>query len=182
MPTFEATIPHAPAEIDLEQWLFTLSDGDYQRASRQHRAAGTYVEGGRRGMVNVEVMGHALVVQHYLEVAASRGHVQMHSARSRAYLMHVWPVPVSVRWTMAITPTTDGRSTFSCTVDVGMSRVLRILARMTGVTSAIRRHTREETAGFAADIANKVEAGRLGSGRHQDDDGGAPAGAGTPSA
>lgn len=156
MPSSRTVLPHAPADVDLERWLYSMSDNDYQRASRQHRALGTFTENGVRGMVNVEVMGHALIVQHYAEITASPSHVQLYSAASRVYLLHVYPVSVGVRWTMTITPTEEGHSTFTCTVDLEMSPILRVLARLTGVTSAVRRHTREETIGFAADIARKL--------------------------
>ncbi|MGE0220874.1 hypothetical protein [Mycolicibacterium sp.] len=97
--TAQAVI-QAPVEaIDLETWLFTLSDAEYQAAARGHRAAGTFVQDGRRGTVNVETVGGTLLIQHYLEQQAGPTHVDMLSERSRGYLFHLVPVPVWVRWT-----------------------------------------------------------------------------------
>jgi hypothetical protein len=160
MPTCETTIPRRSTDLDLEHWLFSMSDDDYQRAAAQHRALGTFSEDGVRGMVNVEVMGHALLIQHYKQVAAGPSYVRMRSERSQAYLMHLYPVIVAVTWTMQIAPAGNDASTFTCSVDVDMPPVLRLLARVTGVTAAIRRHTRLETIGFAADIARKAGGGQ----------------------
>jgi hypothetical protein len=133
-----------------------MSDADYQRASRQHRAMGVFTDDGARGMVNVEVMGHALIIQHYRQVEAGKSYVELHSPASHAYLMHLHPVAVGVTWTMTVEPDPAGESVFSCSVDIELSPVLSALARATGVTSAIRRHTREETYGYAADIERKL--------------------------
>jgi hypothetical protein len=51
-------------QVDLEQWMFSLSDAEYQQAARAHRAAGTFVDNGVRGTVNVESMGGTLIIQH----------------------------------------------------------------------------------------------------------------------
>jgi hypothetical protein len=159
MPTSEAVLPFAPGEVDLEGWLYGMSDADYQRAAPQHRALGVFHQDGRRGMVNVEAIGHALLIQHYAEVTSGPAFVELRSARSQAYLMRVWPVRIGVRWTMAVEPATEGSSMFRCTVETELSPVLAFLARLTGVTHAIRRHTEVETTGFAADIERKLRAG-----------------------
>jgi hypothetical protein len=157
MPTFETTIPFPASEIDLGEWLFTMSDEEYQKTARQHRALGVFREAGVRGMINVEVAGHALLVQHYHEVKSTRESVEMHSAKSRAYLFHLWPVTVQVRWRMTVRPLDGERTTFSCTVEPKMPGLINVMAILTGVTAAIRRHTHEETIGFAADISRKLK-------------------------
>jgi hypothetical protein len=151
-----ATIPFAAGKIHLGEWLFTMSDEEYQAAARQHRGLGTFVENGARGMINVEAIGHVLMVQHYHEVQIGKSLVELFSERSRAYLMHVLPVPVQVRWTMSITPGIADESTFSCTVEPAMPAFLHLMSWATGVLWFIRRHTVEETAGFAADITRKL--------------------------
>jgi hypothetical protein len=84
MKFVQHTVVNAPVEqVDLEDWLFTLSDTDYQAAAKGHRAAGTFITDGVRGMVNVEVMGGGLIIQHYREVHAERTRVEMLSERSR---------------------------------------------------------------------------------------------------
>jgi len=118
---------------------------------------GTFVENGARGMINVESIGGVLIVQHYREVQIGKSFVELVSERSRAYVMHVAPVPIWVRWTMSITPGTADESIFSCTVETIMPAFLQVLSRATGLPWFLRRHTVEETGGFAADITRKLQ-------------------------
>ncbi|MBE8518433.1 hypothetical protein ILP97_13115 [Amycolatopsis sp. H6(2020)] len=147
----------APIErIDLANWLFTLSDTDYQACSRGHRAAGVFVQDGVRGMVNVEAMGGHLIVQHYRELTATANHVEMLSERSRVYLFHLVPATIQVRWTMSGTARTADTTDFRCTVELTLPPLLRVLGRLSALGFAIRAHTREETRLFADDILRKV--------------------------
>ena len=70
--TQQAVIDAPIDQVDLEKWLFTLSDSEYQAAAHGHRAAGTFTEDGVRGTINVESIGGTLMVQHYHEVSAGR--------------------------------------------------------------------------------------------------------------
>lgn len=67
LSTVTATI-HAPIEkVDIGDWLFHLADAEYQRCSQAHIAAGTTTsDDGRAMSINVETIGDALVVQHYV--------------------------------------------------------------------------------------------------------------------
>lgn len=87
-------------EVDLESWIFTLSDEDYQAASPDHRAGGATVVDGVRGTVNVENIGGTLMVQHYREASSSPSGFDLLSKYSRAYLLHLIPVKASCagRW------------------------------------------------------------------------------------
>ena len=108
-------------------------------------------------MVNVEVMGGALVIQHYREVQATKSRVELYSARSRAYLMHVLPVSMEARWTMSVTPRTADTSTFSCTVEVVPPAALRSLKGVIGIRRAVRKHVEQETEAYAADLSRKLQ-------------------------
>lgn len=148
---------NAPVDrVDLEHWLFTLTDADYQACSRGHRAAGTFVQDGVRGMVNVEAIGGHLIVQHYREVSATPSRVEMLSERSRVHLFHLVPATVQVRWTMWVTARDEETSDFHCTVELTMNPLLRTLGTLSALGPAIRAHTTEETGLFAADIARKL--------------------------
>jgi len=59
---------HAPIEkVDIADWLFHLTDAEYQRCAYAHLAAGTTTtDDGRAMSINVEMIGDALVVQHYV--------------------------------------------------------------------------------------------------------------------
>jgi hypothetical protein len=59
---------NAPIEkVDICDWLFHLPDAEYQRCSHAHIAAGTTTtDDGRPMSINVETIGDAFVVQHYV--------------------------------------------------------------------------------------------------------------------
>ena len=66
-----STVTHiinAPLEkVDIADWLFNLSDYKYQRCSHAHIAAGTTTSDyGRPMKINVETIGYALMVQHFI--------------------------------------------------------------------------------------------------------------------
>ena len=67
LSTVSATI-NAPIEkVDIAGWLFHLPDAEYQRCSHAHIAAGTTTtDDGRPMSINVETIGDAFVVQHYV--------------------------------------------------------------------------------------------------------------------
>ena len=89
--THNASIPLALSAIHLDEWLFNLSEADYKACARGHRAVGTNGGSEFKGMVNVESMAGALLVQHYRTDLFEASHVRLYSARSRGYLMHVIP-------------------------------------------------------------------------------------------
>ncbi|BBX64285.1 hypothetical protein MSAS_34590 [Mycobacterium saskatchewanense] len=156
--TAEATI-NAPIEnVDLATWLYSLSDEEYQACSRGHKGAGTFVENGVRGMINVESVGGTLMLQHYHEASAGPTRMEMFSPRSRAYVFRLVPVPIMVRWTMTATRKTADTTTFSCTVEANMPAALRVLAASIFIPYLLRRHVQEETLLFAADIDRKLAA------------------------
>jgi hypothetical protein len=158
----QAVIHAAADEVNLEQWLFTMSDSDYQAAARGHRAAGTFTQDGRRGSVNVESIGGTLMIQHYLECDAGPRRVEMLSERSDAYLFHLLRVHVQVRWTMTVEPLTADTATFTCDVELDMPLILRVAGALIGTPYFVRKHVAEETPNFVADIERKlISAGAL---------------------
>ena len=143
--------------VDLEEWLFTLSDSEYQAAAKGHRAAGTFTDG-VRGTVNVESIAGTLMVQHYHAVSAEPTRVEMLSKRSRGYVMHLIPVHFLVRWTMTAASRTGDTTTFDCTVEIEMPTLVRLAAKLTGAPYFVRKHVEEEAPNFAADIERKLRA------------------------
>lgn len=143
-------------QIDLEAWLFGLSDSDYQACARGHQGAGVFTDEQGRGMVNVESIGGNLIVQHYRLVRGDRSFVEMYSPSSRVYLFHLVPVAARVRWTLEVKPKTATTSDFACTVQVDLPPVLALLGRLSLLGYFLRRHVDEEARGFAADIARKT--------------------------
>jgi len=153
--TARVTLNVAGDEIDLDTWLFGLSDADYQACASGHQGAGVFADEQGRGMINVESIGGHLIVQHYRPVRATRCSVEMCSPASRVYLFHVVPVAAAVRWTLEVTPKDAKGSNFACTVEVGLAPVLGALARLSWFGHFLRRHVDEEAWGFAADITRK---------------------------
>ena len=153
--TAQVTLNEPSDQIDLEAWLFGLSDSDYQSCAKGHQGAGVFNDEQGRGMINVESIGGNLIVQHYRCVRAGRSSVEMYSPASRVYLFHLVPVAAGVRWTLDVTPTTTGSSELACTVQVDLPPVLGVLARLNLLGHFLGRHVDEEAQGFAADIARK---------------------------
>jgi len=136
---------NAPSnEIDLDAWLFGLSDADYQACAKGHQGAGVFTDERGRGMINVESIGGNLIVQHYRPVRADRSSVDMYSPANRVYLFHLVPVSAGVRWALELTPKSATASDFACTVQVHLSSVLGVLARLTFLGHFLRRHVDEE--------------------------------------
>jgi hypothetical protein len=67
LSTVTATM-HAPLEkVNIADWLLHLPDAEYQRCSQAHIVAGTTItDDGRPMSINVETIGNALVIQHYV--------------------------------------------------------------------------------------------------------------------
>lgn len=97
---------HIDAElgsIDIADWLFTLTDGEYQRcAPGEHIAAGaTTTDDGTPMSINVERVGDSLLVQHYIGEVVSRHHCRLVSdsdsftAVGRTKLGVVWELTVA---------------------------------------------------------------------------------------
>jgi hypothetical protein len=61
-------IINAPIEkVDIADWLLHLPDAEYQRCSHAHiAAASTTTDDGRPMSINVETIGDALMIQHYI--------------------------------------------------------------------------------------------------------------------
>jgi hypothetical protein len=74
-------IVNAPIEkINLPEWVFNLSESEYQACSPAHIAAAkTIGADGRRMSINVEIIGGALMVQHYQEELSEPDHLVLAS-------------------------------------------------------------------------------------------------------
>ncbi len=149
----EASIPLPLDAIHLDEWLFTLSEQEYMRCARGHRAIGTV--GGARcnGMVNVESMAGALIIQHYRTQLLQPDHVRLFSEASRGYLMHLVPFRLTVRWEMQVFRISPESSRLCCTIDVRNPAWVRFAGIFNASNFWIRRHLVEETHGFARSIA-----------------------------
>jgi hypothetical protein len=67
LSSVSATINAPFVKVDIADWLLYLPDAEYQRCSHAHIAAGTTTtDDGRPMSINVETIGDAFVVQHYV--------------------------------------------------------------------------------------------------------------------
>ena len=143
--------------IDMYKWLRELTDIEYQSFSKGHQAMGHLNEGKFGGMINVEIVGGLLLVQHYSIKDKSKSHVNSYSDKSRGYLMGIIPIKVEVRWSLRVLATSENKSTFIC--EVGVLIPSRILSFISGpvLSYSLKRHLKEEGALFALDIENKFK-------------------------
>ena len=94
---------NAPFEkVNIADWLFNLPDAEYQRCSHAHIAAGTTTtDDGFPMSINVETIGDALVVQHYVGEIRERSRCVMVSisdaitAAGRTKVKVVWELSVA---------------------------------------------------------------------------------------
>ncbi len=67
LSTVSATILAPIENVNIADWVLHLSDAEYQRCSTAHIAAGaTTTDDGRPMSINVENIGDAIVIQHYV--------------------------------------------------------------------------------------------------------------------
>lgn len=154
--THEALMPVPASPIHLDEWLFNLSEEDYRACARGHRAVGTTGESHFGGVVNVESMAGALLIQHYRTQLLEAKHVRLFSKHSRAYLMHLIPFDLQVLWEMQVSETLAQESTLRCTIDVRNPLWVRIVGFFNASNYWIPRHLIEETRGFAQDLTRKA--------------------------
>ena len=113
--SFSAVI-NAPLEnIDIPVWCFSLPDEEYQRCSPAHFAAGsTTARDGRRMSINVEVIGGALMVQHYVEVVAEKHHLVLDSVSD--LFTTAGRTKILVMWELSARRIDAGKCGFTCHV------------------------------------------------------------------
>ena len=102
--TEKTAMIHAPVErVDIADWLLHLPDAEYQRcAPPDHIAAGTTTtDDGRPMSINVEVIGGALMVQHYVAEVHEPHHCRMVSL-SDVQTPAGW-TKIEVIWDLSVT-------------------------------------------------------------------------------
>ena len=156
----------APLEsVDLGDWLFTLGDAEYQRcAPGEHIAAGaTTTDDGRPMSINVEQVGNALAIQHYVGEVVTPAHCRLVSLSDsftpigRTKLQVIWELTVTTTGTneclltnrVVILPT-DGYLSF---LDEHGIPVDQAAAES---QAAIYQHNNRETPLFAKSIERKA--------------------------
>lgn len=169
--TTEAII-HAPlASIDLTEWVFTLTDSEYQACSKNHiAAAATLTPEGKRMSINVEHVGN-LMVQHYVEDVAERSRCRLVSLSdsigpdigSRIKIVVIWSFTADAidADTTRFTNSVEVRSTPGY-LEALEKRGVPFAKASEGAQQALTAHNAEETPLFANDIERKALAKRWG--------------------
>ncbi len=165
-------IINAPIEkVDIADWLLNLPDKEYQRCSTQHIAAGvTTTDDGQPMSINVETIGSALMIQHYVAVIH-----QPHYCRMLSISDAITPsgrTKVQVLWELRAV-SIDGQTTeFSNTIhatatpefmDYLEKNKMTISQASEARQAASSAHNLEETPLFASSIGRKALTGKYGS-------------------
>ena len=149
---------NAPKEaFNLHDWVFTLSDKDYQTTARGHIGAGSSIHSdGTQTSVNVESVGGNLLVQHYVAEVKEPDYVKMVSL-SDLWLMKLIRVVVKVTWEMRLIFVSDNACKFQNTVLVEHPNfIMKILSALALGGYFVRKHNEEETPLFAENLYKRT--------------------------
>ncbi|WP_089100409.1 hypothetical protein [Streptomyces hyaluromycini] len=167
----EAIIQAPLPAIDLAEWVFTLTDSEYQACSKNHIAgATTLTPEGKRMSVNVEQVGN-LMVQHYVEDIAERSHCRLVSLSDSIGPDIGARVKLTVIWEFTAEAVDTGTTRFINRVEVRTApgylealegRGVPFAVASEAAQKALSAHNAEETPLFARDIERKARADRWG--------------------
>ena len=155
------TFMRVPLEkVNIADWLLKLPDAEYQRCSHAHIAAGTSTtDNGRTMSINVETIGDALIVQHYVAEVKEPALCRMVSI-SDAINKNA-RTKVKVEWTLSARKIDDQMTEYTNYIHASATDEFMAFIREHGITleqaAAARQiasdaHNREETPNFAASI------------------------------
>ena len=157
------------AAIDLTEWVFTLTDSEYQACSKNHIAAATTLTPeDKRMSIKVEHVGN-LMVQHYVENVAERSLCRLVSLSDSIGPDIGSRVKVVVIWMFTADVIDAGTTRFTNSADVRSAPGYLEALEKCGVPfakaseaaqQALSAHNAEETPLFAKDIERKAAAKR----------------------
>jgi len=154
-------IMHVPLEkVNIADWLFTLPDAEYQRCSHAHIAAGTTTtDDGRPMSINVETIGDALIVQHYVAEVKEPALCRMVSISDS--ITKNGRTKVKVEWTLSARKIDDQTTEYINHTHASATDEFMAFIQEHGITleqaaaarqAASDAHNQEETPNFAASI------------------------------
>jgi hypothetical protein len=162
-----STVTHiinAPLEsIDIADWLFNLPDAEYQRCSPAHIAAGhTTSDDGRPMSINVEKIGEAIMVQHFVAQVIEPHFCRLIST-SDAITMK-GRTKVHLLWELSVKKIDDNKCEYSNHIHATATDEFLKFIENNGITfeqaraarqQASDAHNREETPNFAKSIERR---------------------------
>jgi hypothetical protein len=157
-------------QVDIAEWLFNLPDAEYQRCSKAHIAAGTSRTIENEPMsINVEMIGTALVIQHYIATERRRDYCRMLSvsdtitARGKTKVQVVWELRAERLNNDSCIYTNEIRATATPEFFGFLAEHNILLADAAKERQAASdAHNHEETPNFAKSIENRAKHGKYG--------------------
>ena len=153
----EAPIKAPKEAFNLHDWVFTLSDKDYQTTARGHIGAGSSIHtDGTQTSVNVESVGGNLLVQHYVAEVKEPDYVKMVSLTD-LYLAPFISFVIKVTWEMRLIAVSDNECKFQNTVLVEHPNfIMKIFSALALTGYFVRKHNEEETPLFAQNLYKRT--------------------------
>jgi hypothetical protein len=161
--TVSAPIPLPIEKIDIADWLLHLPDAEYQRCAHAHLAAGTTTtDDGRPMSINVEIIGDAFVVQHYVAEV-----LEPHYCRLASISDSISPsgrTRLQVVWELSVKNTGDDSCEFTNQVHSSAIEETVAFLEKHGIPfeqasearqKASHAHNQEETPNFARSIERR---------------------------
>lgn len=162
--SFSAII-NAPIEkINIPEWVFNLSETEYQSCSPAHvTAAKTIGADGRRMSINVEVIGGSPMVQHYQE-KVSEPHYLVLTSFSDVF-SPAGRMIIHVQWELSVRAINDKQAEFTNRVITHATEEMMLGLAKQGIPFEIFKtqrqpisieHNRGETPLFAASLERQT--------------------------
>ena len=156
---------HAPVDkIDIPEWLFTLTDEEYQQCSIAHIAgAATRSPDGKRMSINVEMAGPGLMVQHWTEETAEKQHCRLVSLSDM--FVEQQRSKVQLSWEMTVKPLSNSSCEFTNSIFLFETDALLAFFEngdappeqaRDALQRALDAHNEEETPNFAKSIERRT--------------------------
>ena len=104
-------------KVDIPEWLFSLTDEEWQQCSAAHVAGGaSRTPDGKRVFINVELVGPGLMVQHWTEDIAEKHHSRFGSISDM--FVQGERTTVQLEWDMTVKPLSETTCEFTDSVTI----------------------------------------------------------------
>ncbi|TXI88507.1 MAG: hypothetical protein E6Q36_05470 [Chryseobacterium sp.] len=164
-----SAIINAPIEkVNIADWLLNLPDAEYQRCSTQHIGAAISVTfDGQPVSLNVETIGDALMVQHYIADVHRPDYCRMLSISDS--ITKNGRTKVQVLWELKVTKIDENTCLYTNEIHATATPEMFEYMKDHGINladaaasrqAASDAHNHEETPNFAKSIENKALTGQ----------------------